>query len=59
MKSLTAHSLPVVWNNASDKYNINLQSKVQSLVKNFKKMKITEYGKSKCIDKKCYVCNKV
>ena len=59
MKSLTAHSLPVIWNNASDNYNINLQSKVQSLVKNFKKMKITEYGKSKCIDKKCYVCNRV
>ena len=59
MKSLTAHSLPVIWNNASDNYNINLQSKVQSLVKNFKKMKITEYGKSKCVDKKCYVCNRV
>ena len=56
MKSLTAHTLPLVWNNASDNYNINLQSKVQSLVKNFKKMKITEYGKSKCINKKCYVC---
>ena len=58
MKSLTSHTLPTTWNNATSHYNINLQSKLPTMIKNFKKLKITEYGKSKCVKKNCYVCNK-
>ena len=57
MKSLTSHTLPLTWNNASNSYNLNLQSKLPTMINNFKKMKLTGYGQSKCIKKNCYVCN--
>ena len=58
MKALTAHTLPMTWNNATNKYKINLQSKLPSMINNFKKLKISEYGLSKCIKRNCYVCYK-
>ena len=57
-KSLISYALPMTWNNATNHYSINLQSKLPTMIKNFKKLKLTEYGKSKCEKKHCYVCNK-
>ena len=36
----------------------NRHSNLPSMIRNFKKLKISEYRPSKCIKKNCYVCNK-
>ena len=52
------YKLPMIWNNASKNFNINMLTKTETLSNNYKKMMLINYSKFQCKKSKCYSCQK-
>ena len=58
-RRLPRYKLPMIWNNASKHFNINMLTKPETLSKNYKKMILINYSKFQCNQSKCYSCHKI